>query len=297
MKTLPLLLLSIVCASQPLVAAGIMINLRSTSNDPTAAGSVAAPYLALSPAHSAGAVPAAEIGWNNFSTPATAGGLIFSDGTDATGVTLTFGTETTAGSGTIDLGGLTGINTSALYGSGGGTAGQQALMGDGDSIYGNGKNNTNSAVGRAGWLGGGSTAVGSALGLRVDGLAAGDYLIYVMARNTNSNATTAAPMGLYATTGASAATFNFESLAASIQSNITYAAAAPSAYNSFVDGENFVAIQLTLTAGDSIFLASAGSSSAETRGFLNMVQIVPVPEPSGLLLGLVSLLPLLRRRR
>lgn len=280
---------------QSLSAASLMINLRSTSANAAASGDVAAPFLAWSPGHDSGAVPASETDWNNLSSAGPGSSLIYSDGTAASGVTLTFGIETTP-LGTIDLGTVTGINTSALYGSGGGTSGKQSLVGDAGSIFGNGNNNNNSAAGRAGWFGGGTAGVGNAIGLRVDGLAPGEYRIFVMARNTNSNAASA-PMDIYASTGTFSTTFDFTSLTSYEQANPVYPNTNPTAFNSFDQDNNFVSIDLTVAAGQSLFLASDGGAAGETRGFLNMVQIVPVPEPSSGLLGLIGLGCLLRRRR
>lgn len=276
-------------------AASLMINLRSTSSNAAASGDVAAPYLALSPGHDAGTIPLAETNWNNFSTTAGSSSLVNSDGT-AAGVTLTFGTEATAGSGTINLGTVTGINTTSLYGTGGATPGAQVLVGNAASIYGNGNNSTNSSVGRAGWFGGGTATVGNAVGLRVDGLAAGDYRIYVMARNTNSNAASL-PMNLHTSTGALSSTFNFTLQTAAVQANTGYPNTNTTAFNAFDEDNNFVAFDLTLAAGQSLFLASDGGSATETRGFLNMIQIVSIPEPSVCLLALAGLVPLFRRGR
>lgn len=297
MKNLPLALLSILCASQNLPAANLMINLRSTSANAAASGDVASPYLTLSPGHSAATISNTETTWNNFNSTGASSSLLYSDGSAATGVTLTFGTESTAGSGTLDLGTVTGINLSSLYGTGGAVAGQQSLVSNAGSIYGSGNNSTNSAAGRAGWFGGGTSGAGNAIGLRVDGLTSGAYRVYLMARNTNTNAVTTAPMNLYASTGAFSSTFSFSSLTADVQANTTYPNTNPTAYNTFVDGTNFVAIDVTLSAGQSLFLASDGGSAGETRGFLNMVQIVSVPEPAAAFLGAIGLLALLRRRR
>jgi hypothetical protein len=295
MKIQFLTMLSIaVCASQALSAANLLINLRSTSTNASASKEdVDAPYLTLDPGHDAGTIAAAETSWNNFSSTGGSSSLVYGDGAAAAGITLTFGTEATAGSGTINLGTVTGINTSALYGSGGFVNGQRSLVGHADSIYGNGNVSGNSAVGRAGWLG----ASNSAIGLRVDGLVAGEYRVYVMARNTNSNAETAAPMNLYATTGSLASTFDFSSLSATVQANTTYPTSNTTAYNEFVSGENFVAIDVTLAEGQSLFLASDGASAGEPRGFINMVQVVAIPEPSVPLLAGLGLLALVRRRR
>lgn len=127
MKNLPFALLSILCARQSLPAANLMINLRSTSTNAAASGEVASPYLTLSPGHSAATISNTETTWNNFNSTGASSSLLYSDGSAATGVTLTFGTESTTGSGTLDLGTVTGINLSSLYGTGGAVAGQQSL--------------------------------------------------------------------------------------------------------------------------------------------------------------------------
>ena len=68
-------------------------------------------------------------------------------------------------------------------------------------------------------------------------------------------------------------------------------------YNSFVEGENFQAISFTIAEGQSFFLAvDGGNDTVDRRGFLNMVQIASVPEPSVALLGAIGLLFLFRRR-
>lgn len=294
MKTIPVMIWSLaIAASLPASAANLMLNFRSTSTNTAASGDVTAAYYTLSPAHNDGAIPLAQTTWNNFSGTGASSSLTNADGTSATGVTLTFGSERVANSGSIDYSYVTGITISALYGSGGGTNGQQNLTGNSASIYGNGNNSSNSAAARAGWLG----AANSAIGMRLDGLAAGDYRIYVMARNTNSNAVVAAPMYLYATTGASASTFGFSSLTPATEANTTYPTSNPTAYNAFDEGVNYVAIDVTVTAGQSLFLASDGAATGETRGFLNMVQIVSIPEPSVPLLAGLGLLALGRRRR
>ncbi|MBN8460956.1 MAG: hypothetical protein J0M04_24260 [Verrucomicrobia bacterium] len=282
-----------IAASLPASAANLMLNFRSTSTNAAASGDVTAAYQTLSPAHDDGSIPLAQTTWNNFSSTASSGSLNNADGSAASGVTLTFGSERVANSGSIDYSYVTGINISALYGNGGGTAGQQSLTGNSASIYGNGNNSSNSAAARAGWLG----AANSAIGMRMDGLAAGDYRIYVMARNTNSNATTAAPMFLYASTGASSSTFGFSSLTPTTEANTTYPNSNPTAYNAFDEGVNYVVIEVTVAAGQSLFLASDGAATGETRGFLNMVQIVSIPETSVPLLAGLGLLALGRRRR
>lgn len=268
-------------------AASLMLDFGQTN--------VAAPYLTLSPAHNAGVIPLSDVSWNKIAVTTPNSSLLFSDGSAASGVTLTLGQEATAGNNIVNY--STAIANLNLAGTGGAVAGQQNLLGV-NSIYGN--DNSSTATGRDGIFGSGTGAAGNAIGLRLDGLAAGDYALYVMARNVNSDAASV-PMNIFATTGASAGTFNFSSLTANPQSNIGYPAATYAGqYTNFVAGENFVSLNLTVATGDSIFLAVDGGSAAETRGFINNFQLVPVPEPTTatlLVLGFGGLLIVLRKRR
>lgn len=256
---------------------------------------VASPYLTLSPGHNSGAVPIAEVSWNKIAVSTPNSSLLFGDGSAATGVTLTLGQEASAGNNIINY--STAIANLNLTGTGGAVPGQQSLLGV-NSIYGNDSSST--AAGRDGFFGGGTAAAGSAIGLRLDGLAAGNYTLYIMSRNSNSDAASL-PMNIFATTGASAATFNFSSLTANPQSNIGYASATYAGqYTTFTAGENFVTLNLTLASGNSIFLAVDGASASETRAFLNSLEIAPtpIPEPAGAaLLALGGLLGVLRKQR
>ena len=269
----------------PVSAANLMLDFGPNAVDES--------YYTLSPGHHTNAISTEETAWNMISSAGTTSVLGYSDGTAASGVSLSVGQESTAGNNTINFS-STGLNVT-LAGTGGGTANQQRLYTT-NSIYGSTALTdpvSTSTPGRDGFLG----ATGSAIGIRLDGLAAGTYLIYVMARNTNSNVASS-PMNVYAASGANAGTFNFSGLSAFSQSNIGYATAAyTNQYTQFVNGENYVALNVTVGSGDSLFLAVDGSPTGETRGFLNMVQIVAVPEPVSALLGAVGLLFGLRRKR
>jgi hypothetical protein len=255
----------------------------------------ASPYLTLSPAHSTGAVPGSDTSWNTIASSAATSSLLFGDSSAATGVTLTLGQEATVGNGIISF--STAIANTALVGNGGGVAGQQSFLGAG-SIYGDDSSST--ATGRDGFFGGGTAAAGAAIGLRLDGLAAGDYFLFVMARNVNSNVGSQ-PMNIFATAGLSDVTFDFSSLTANPQSNVGYASAGYAGeYNTFVNGENYVGITVSVGTGESLFLAvdAAGTGTTlETRGFINSVAVAPVPEPSALALLLIGGLGLIFVRR
>lgn len=290
MKTLPILAgAGLLFSGASASAANLMLDF----GNPASNSVVAAPYLNLSPGHAATAIPAAQASWNTVTTSASRSDLVYGDGSAASGVTLDLGQESTGGNGIIDF--ATNIGNLALIGNGGGGPGQQSLLGTG-SIYGD--NTSSSAAGRDGFFGGGTaTGTGAAIGLRLDGLTTGNYVAYVMARNTNSNAATL-PMNVYSSVGESSGSFTFSSLSAEQQLNPAYASTGYAGqYNSFVEGDNYIAINFSIAEGQSFFLAvDGGSDAVERRGFLNMVQIVSVPEPSVALLGPFGLLLLFRRR-
>jgi hypothetical protein len=288
MKYLPLLGL-LLAAGTPASAVNLMLDF----GNPAANSVVAAPYLTLSPGHASGWIPGAQTSWNTVTTSADRADLVYANGSAATGITMDLGQETTGGNGIIDFG--TNISSLTLAGTGGAVLGRQSLLGTG-SIYGD--NTSSTAAGRDGFFGGGTaTTTGTAIGLRMDGLAAGEYVAYVMARNTNSNAVSY-PMNLYSSVGGTSTTFSFSSLTAEAQSNPSYASLGYAGqYNSFIEGENFQAISFTIAEGQSFFLAvDGGDDAVDRRGFLNMVQIVSVPEPSVALLGSLGLIFLFRRR-
>lgn len=239
MKHLPILAgTGMLLCGTPVFAVNLMLDF----GNPASNSVVAAPYLTLSPGHASGAIPGAQTSWNTITTSASRSDLVDAAGSAATGITVDFGQEATGGSGTIDFG--TNIGNLALAGSGGAVPGQQSLLGTG-SIYGD--NSSSTAAGRDGFFGGGTaTGTGAAIGLRLDGLAAGEYVAYVMARNTNSNAASY-PMNLYSSVGATSGSFTFSSLIAETQSNPSYASAGYAGqYNSFIEGENFQAISFTI---------------------------------------------------
>ncbi|MES2921086.1 MAG: hypothetical protein V4819_06060 [Verrucomicrobiota bacterium] len=81
------------------------------------------------------------------------------------------------------------------------------------------------------------------------------------------------------------------------QANTTYTTGAyTNGYESFAAGQNYVALSISIAAGQSLFVASDGTET-ELRGFLNMAQIVAIPEPAAALLGALGMMTLLRRRR
>lgn len=255
-------------------AANLMLDFGATA--------VADPYLTLSPGHSSGFVPAGQTSWNTISSATPPSSLRYADGSTATGVVFRLGQESTGGSNSINFG--TSITSTTLAGTGGGIAGKEKLFGVG-SIYGDDASST--AAGRDGFFGGGGAkSDGAAIGMSLTGLAAGNYQVYIMARNTNSN-DTSYPMNIYTSVGAASETFDFSALSGTTQSNVGHASGDPyiGQYKNFVNGENYVQISVTITEGQTLFLAvDGGDNSIDRRGFLNMVQIVQVPEPTACVL-------------
>ena len=252
---------------------------------------VASPYLTLDPGHNAGTIPGSDTTWNVITTSVVNDtGLAYGSGVAASGLSLTLG-EGAANGTSINY--STPITKLTLAGSGGGVPGYQNLLTTG-SVYGGDTSST--AAGRDAFFGDNSNAIG----LRLDGLSAGSYAIYVMARNVNTDAVQV-PMNVFANTGASSGTFDFSSLTGSTELNTGYLATDyTDQYTTFQAGENYVALNVTVNNGDSLFLAVAGADSGiEARGFMNMVQVVAVPEPGALAIlgmGILGLLAVSKKR-
>jgi hypothetical protein len=224
--------------------------------------------------------------WNTFSTADRLSGLSYSTSAaaTATGVSVNLGSATTGTTINLDTQPVTssalGNPTSAgIYaGSSVGT----------DGIF----TTTNGATGV------------TRVGMQVGGLQAGTYDIYITARNTNT-AALAATYTQTAYIGTSSTLGNFDFSGFTNLGTLTYAN--PNASTSFtstwVQGENYLKLSVTLSANDYLNLAIAGGGS-ENRGFLNSVQIVNttiIPEPSAFAafagLGALGLVGLRRRSR
>ena len=252
--------------------------------------------LTLSPGHAAGTVTGTETNWNKITSSAQVASLDWSDGTDATDVTLTMG-QGSKSSSTITYN-TAATFTGSLAGSGGSVTTpatmEKLTTNKGTSIYGPATGSTTVALDALY-----SLTNDISIGFRVDGLTVGDYLIYVMARNTSTNAATGAGLNVYATTGALSSTFNYSSATMAAQSNPGYVASTyTNQYGSFLSGENYVVIPVTVGEDQSLFVSTEGQGTAGSgRGFINMIQIVQIPEPSITILGALGMFGLLRRRR
>jgi hypothetical protein len=223
---------------------------------------VAPAEAVLSMGHFAGAVPGTEISWNQILN-ADNSSLVYSDGSAATGVSIVVGRSPAGVSNSVDYANKL-ISSSALGGS--------ATWG----IY------TNTSPVKDGIFATGNSSVPTnILGIRVDGLASGTYTLYISGRNTSTGFTS--PMRFFATNGASAGTFTFDTNTTPSVVEVNSGTAigslptqADATTSTFAYGDNCVHLVVTLNSGESIFLAITGvDSSAGFRGFLNAVEIVP----------------------
>jgi hypothetical protein len=211
--------------------------------------------------------------WNRIQTADVASGLLYANGSAATGVSLNLGATITAESTTIGL-----TNTPSLNSALGTSTNTGVYAG--------------TSVGTDGISTGGSGNV-RYVGFQLGGLAAGTYDIYLTSRNTN----TGSAYQQIAYVGTSDTVENFDALKLSLTDSLSYANAAD-ATSSWQLGENYLKFTVTLGAGEYLNLAVVGGATGERRGFLNSVQIVAVPEPSAVLLvGLAGTGFLFRRRR
>ncbi len=226
-----------------------------------------------SPYHSVNG--AAGTTWNKVSNPGNTdgsvpditSGLSFSDGSAATGIGLNLGVA----SGTIvGLGTQPNKNTAlgSVYNSG---------------IYATG------SVGRDGVFLTASVAIGA----QVTGLAAGTYDIYLATRNTNYNAVVYSQRS-YVSAGTAGADYNY----AGYNSSALTFATSPASPSTWVQGESYVKLTVSLAAGEALNIAVIGDvAGAPDRGFLNSLQIVSVPEPSYGIMACGFLMTLAFRRQ
>jgi hypothetical protein len=155
---------------------------------------------------------------------------------------------------------------------------------------------TATSVGKDGIFrtGGGTPSV-SSVGFELTGLDAGTYNVYVLTRQTN---TTAAHSQIaYVSAATTAGDFNY---AAYTSKTVSFANEAASV-TAWVEDANYLKFTITLAnTTDVLNLAVTGPvGTAERRGFLNAVQIVPVPEPmaAGMIAISAGVLGLARPRR
>lgn len=210
--------------------------------------------------------------WNTIGISDVTSGLLWSDGTAATGVSLDLGATTSDASRTISL--------SSAPSNGTGLTGSARNSG----IY------AGTAPGRDGIFNGGSSSNIRAVGLQVGGLSPGTYDIYITGRNTNT--ASGHTQNFYAGKSAVGGNFDFSNTAVFANTTVTYFADPTEQNNAWSENSlaNYARFTVTLSDGEFLQLAAFGGAG-DGRGFLNSIQIVAVPEPSSsvVIAGLLSL--------
>lgn len=247
-----------------------------------------------------GSVPysvAAGSSWNQGSAN-NYGTVKYSDGSAATGVSVVADVvELSGGSGTLSFGSPV---VSVLQGniSSGVFADNPAE----NAIFSGGANNLTEGF----------------LGMRITGLTAGSYDIYVAAAyiggtvNARAGGSTPAQQAIWAFAGTSSVSLSYSGGTVSGGGSSSLAPAEileNTSSVSWIEGNNYATIHVTLTGvNNTLYIATTGdpalvtynSTSQEERAWLNVVQIVSVPEPSSALLlgaGLGALCLMLRPRK
>jgi hypothetical protein len=234
--------------------------------------------LINSPYHTVAGPGFTDTVWNKIEgspVPDVPSGLLYSDNTAATGVAINFGIGTTS----------TLVNLATQPTTGTNALGSAINSG----VY------SGTSVGRDAIFSGTGLEVRN-LGVQITGLSAGIYEVFMVTRNTNSNQTYS--FTSFAGAGTAGANFDYVNDGGYVSDTLDYVINAAPASTWIEEGnpnENYVKFTVTLAAGQALNLAVQGDA-LQTRGFLNAVQVVLIPEPSSALLVMGALLPLALRR-
>lgn len=211
--------------------------------------------------------------WNKIETSDVASGILNSDGTAATGVSVNVGRSSS-----LD------INVLTFAG-----APNQATLGT----------MTNTGVFAGTSVGKDGIFYEDIVGVAIGGLTENTYEIYIVGANTNKSTSDGATIGFWAIATAGTSNLDTSSYLGSPQGTSTNSIAA-----SWVEGSNYAKLTVTLTPSNPFLtIFSTGTTANEDRGFINSIQVSQIPESShtGAALGAGAILLLvfmqLRRRK
>jgi PEP-CTERM putative exosortase interaction domain len=247
----------------PSASAALMIDLGSNT--------VGASDLLNSPLHAA-RPDFTESTWNSLTSSTTGAktGLLYSDGTEATGVTVFMGRSSNNSWSTVTFAGApTNVTSGTNPGNWTGVLSSATSIGR-DGFY--------SAYASVS----GDPATTRLASIAIGGLAAGTYEVYIVGLNPQLSPATGATMGFWATElSAVTATTTFDASALINGAPEGMASSTNSVSASWVEGANYAKLTVTVSSPDSFLtIVSLGLTEAETRGYLNAIQIVAIPEPS-----------------
>ncbi len=109
---------------------------------------------------------------------------------------------------------------------------------------------------------------GAVVGLQIRGLPAGAYKVFIHGRNTNSTHDTPMRFFLKVAPPSEIVSFSNDDIYALVDNSV------PANKHDFVEGDNFAVLSAVVREGQSLFLAAEGTG-IETRGFFNIVEIIP----------------------
>lgn len=252
--------LCLACSAAPVASAALMLDLGSVATTES--------DRANSPLHSAQA-GFADTTWNTITTATGAKtGLLNSDGTAATGVTVFVGRSSNALWSTVTFAGAPTNVTSGTN-----TGGWTGVLAASTSI---GRDGHYSTVGT------GDLSPTRLTTIAIGGLAAGSYEIYIVGLNPGLSAATGATMGFWGTELSSvtgSTTYDAAALISGTPAGMASSTNSVSA--SWVEGANYAKLAFTVSSSDAFLtLFSLGLTGSEQRGYLNSIQITAVPEPS-----------------
>lgn len=125
-----------------------------------------------------------------------------------------------------------------------------------------------SSAGTDGILSGQTNASNIAVGVKIGGLAPGNYDVYIVGINTNQDPKSVPSESFHAVTVGDESNVDYAALGAATSST-------NDTFSSWEEGHNFVKIKASVRRGQSLVIIAHGDGASESRGCLNAIQIVP----------------------